>query len=192
MCFNKDCARHRKSVKRDVIEGDFVALLERMTPSEKLTEMVTELFKRGWQMRSSRAAALLKACGAEIAKVQKEVDSVLDRLVQATSQSVVAAYERRVGELEKTRLVLEERRSKSTGPLKSFEEMFERAICFLAGPAKLWRSGTFSERQVVLRLAFADRLAYCPENGFRTPKMSFPFKVKNEFPIQGVRVDCRG
>ena len=177
MCFNKDCTRHRKSVKRDVVEGEFAALLERVTPSEKLTVMVSELFKDAWQQRASQAAALLKACGVEMTKVQKEIDSVLDRLVQATSQSVIAAYERRVADLEKARLVLEERRSKNFGPLKTFEEMFERAMSFLAAPANLWKSGTFSEKQLVLRLTFADRLAYCPKNGFRTPKMSFPFKV---------------
>jgi hypothetical protein len=85
--------------------NEFLALLERMTPSERLVEVTAALFKKAWQQRALQAAAFFKACGSEIAKVQKEIDVVLNRLVAASSQSVVNAYERRVAELEKEKLV---------------------------------------------------------------------------------------
>jgi hypothetical protein len=74
--------------------NEFLALLERMTPSERLVEVTAALFKKAWQQRALQAAAFFKACGSEIAKVQKEIDVVLNRLVAASSQSVVNAYER--------------------------------------------------------------------------------------------------
>ena len=56
-----------------------------------------------------------------------------------------------------------------------------------ASPAKLWRSGSFEHKKLVLRLAFADHLAYCPDGGFQTPKTSMPFKL-----LEGVRGDIKG
>lgn len=44
-------------------------------------------------------------------------------------------------------------------------------------PPNLWRSGRFCDRKLVLRLTFADRLAYCPNVGLRTPETTLPFKV---------------
>ncbi|WP_439495380.1 hypothetical protein [Bosea sp. (in: a-proteobacteria)] len=55
--------------------------------------------------------------------------------------------------------------------------MSELACQFLASPSKIWKLGKFEYQKLALRLTFADRLAYCPENGFRTAKTTLPFKV---------------
>jgi hypothetical protein len=35
-------------------------------------------------------------------------------------------------------------------------------------------------RNLVLRLTFAERLCYCADSGFRTPKTTFPFSVLDD------------
>jgi site-specific DNA recombinase len=55
-------------------------------------------------------------------------------------------------------------------------------MLFFASHSKLWRSGDFEHRKLVLRLAFSDRIPYDRDGGFRTPKTSFPFKV-----LEGLR-----
>ena len=50
-------------------------------------------------------------------------------------------------------------------------------MVFLANPWNLWRSGSFTLKQTVLRLAFSERIAYCRKEGYRTPKTALPFKV---------------
>ena len=66
-------------------------------------------------------------------------------------------------------------------PKRPFDELFELAIQFLANPSKLWASGKMEHRNLVLRLTFAERLRYCPETGFRTPKTTFPFSILEGF-----------
>lgn len=124
-----------------------------------------------------QAKAVAKSYEREIVKIDAQIENFLDRIVEATSQSVVAAYEKRIGTLERSKLVLEEKRGNSTRQHGTFEELFELAFGFLANPSKIWNLGRIECQKLVLKLAFYDRLEYAPETGLRTPKTSLPFKA---------------
>jgi hypothetical protein len=55
--------------------------------------------------------------------------------------------------------------------------MFELALSFLSNPQKLWASGQYHLRRIVLRLAFSDRVTYCRQNGFSKVKTALPFNI---------------
>ena len=62
-------------------------------------------------------------------------------------------------------------------PLRSFDETLRTALDFLGEPHKLWASERIEDKRAVLKLAFAGRLAYNGNEGFRTANPSFPFKM---------------
>lgn len=70
--------------------------------------------------------------------------------------------------------------------------MFELAITFLASPCNIWEKGTFAERRAVLKMAFIGRLAYSRKSGFRTPKISIPFKALADFQSMKNEMAHRG
>jgi site-specific DNA recombinase len=47
-CFAKGCARKGKSIRRELIEGAFVALLERLTPTQRLFDLTRAMFRDAW------------------------------------------------------------------------------------------------------------------------------------------------
>jgi site-specific DNA recombinase len=55
--------------------------------------------------------------------------------------------------------------------------MFELALSFLSNPWKLWASGQYHLRRIVLRLTFSDRITYCRQNGFSNVKTALPFNI---------------
>jgi site-specific DNA recombinase len=61
--------------------------------------------------------------------------------------------------------------------LRSFDETLRTSLDFLAIPWNLWASERLEHEKAVLKLAFADRLAYVRNDGFRTPNLALPFKV---------------
>lgn len=81
----------------------------------------------------------------------------------------MSAYEKRIAELERSKLVLEEQRQNAAPRAGTFDELFELAMSFLANPSKLWVLGKLEYQKLVLRLTFADRLVWCPETGFKPP-----------------------
>ena len=48
-------------------------------------------------------------------------------------------------------------------------------------PLKLWLSDRIEHKRTALKLIFSERLAYDPELGFRTPKISMPFKLLADY-----------
>ncbi|MGB3215195.1 MAG: recombinase, partial [Alphaproteobacteria bacterium] len=111
----------------------------------------------------------------------RQIESLLDRIVDASSASVVGAYEKRIGTLESEKLLMEENLSSVGKPVRTFEEMFEHALAFLSNPLKLWLSDRIEHKRTALKLIFSERLAYDLESGFRTPKISMPFKLLADY-----------
>ena len=181
LCFAKGCERARKSIRRDVIEGAFGAFLKKLVPTKKLVALVTEMFKDAWNQRTAQTAVMARNAEQELRRLDKQIESLLDRVVDAGTDSVVKAYEKRIVTLEREKLVLKEKLTSDRAPKGSFEELFELALAFLANPYKLWESGDLALRKLVLRLTFAEQLRYCPIEGFRTPKTTMPFKLLESF-----------
>ena len=177
MCFEKTCVRNRKSIKREAIEGEFTEMLARVTPTPTLVNLAYSMFKNAWAQRLEQAQAFALGCKREADQIDKQVQKLLDRVVEASGTSVIQAYEKRIARMERQAMVLREKSQNADRPKQPFDELFELAMQFLASPSKLWASGKMEYRNLVLRLTFADRLSYCAKTGFRTPKTTFPFNV---------------
>jgi site-specific DNA recombinase len=102
---------------------------------------------------------------------------LLDRVVEATSDAIVKAYEKRIRDLETQKAVMRNRIANCGRPLASFSETYRTAFDFLANPCRLWHSEKLEDRRAVLKLVFAERLTYVRGEGYRTAQISMPFKL---------------
>lgn len=177
LCFNSACVSHRKSIPRAKIEGDFATLLDGLEPAPVLVRVAKAMLSDAWNIQRRNAAQIARAIKQGIAKADSEVERLLERILSATSSTVVAAYEKRIDELEREKLLLRERGQNAGKPVRPFSEMFELAMGFLAKPSNLWKSERIEDRQTLIRLVFAGRLAYSRNEGFRTPQTSSIFKA---------------
>jgi hypothetical protein len=118
---------------------------------------------------------------ASLAKIEHDVEQFLDRIAHATVPSVIATYESRIQQLEERRIELSEKIANCGRPLRSFDETLRTSLAFLANPCNLWASERPEDKKKVLKLAFADRLAYVRNEGFRTPDLALPFKVVSRY-----------
>ncbi|TCL90321.1 hypothetical protein C8J38_10837 [Rhizobium sp. PP-WC-2G-219] len=94
-----------------------------------------------------------------------------------------SAYERKIKELETQKAVMKDKIANCGKPLKSFSETYRTAFDFLANPSKLWLSPRLEDRRAVLKLVFAERLAYARNEGYRTAKISTPFKMLGDIDM---------
>lgn len=181
LCHNRGCESYRKSIPREEIEGRFEKLLGELQPTEGLFRIASGMFRELWNHRLTQAGALAQSAKREVAKIEKQIERFLDRIVEAETPSVISAYEKRIANLEKEKLLMREKLASGGKPQRPFDEMFEHAMTFLANPWKLWASERLDDKRTVLKLTFADRLAYCRNRGFRTPKTTMPFKYLGAF-----------
>ncbi|MEM1009765.1 MAG: hypothetical protein AAGJ35_12250, partial [Myxococcota bacterium] len=94
----------------------------------------------------------------------------MDRIVDAETTTSITAYKRRIALLERDKLLKVEKLDTGAALQRPLEEMFKLTLQFLANPQKLWASDRLEGKRTVLKLAFDERLAYCRQQGLRTPK----------------------
>ncbi len=180
LCHNKGCISHRKSIPRDHMESEFETILQSMQPSEYLVLIAKTMFKDAWNQRLVQARSVLAMMKRERTRIDSQIDQLLDRIVEADNPRVITAYEGKIAKLEKEKLLLTEKLQNQGKPKHTFEEMFELALNFLSNPWNLWTSGQIHLRKTVLRLTFAERMAYRRNEGFRTPQTTEPFNFLGE------------
>ena len=164
-----------------MLEGEFETVLRALKPSRGLFEIAREMFKNAWDQRLAQTKDRICRLKKDADKIDKQIEQLLDRIVETQNASVVAAYEKRIARLEKQKLLIEEKTKNSGKPRHTYEDLFELAVQFLSNPCKLWDSGQLALRRTVLKLAFSERITYCRNGGLRTPKTTLPFKLLTDF-----------
>ena len=159
------------------IEGKFAEVLKSLTPSEELFAAVRATFEDLWDARDKLARSQTSALKAELAKVKKQAEQLVERIVDSKIPSAIAAYEERLMKFEEEKLLLKERILNAGRPVSSYEDTLRTALDFIASPWKLLRSERLEHRRTVLKLTFADPLRYARNAGSRTANLSLPFNV---------------
>ncbi|MEZ5804970.1 MAG: recombinase family protein [Rhizobiaceae bacterium] len=177
LCDTKGCPEYRKSIRKEDIERDFDALLACLVPSQGLFHLAFDMLRDLWNHKLGSGREEIAAWQNNLRSIEKKIDQLIDRLVETTSDTVIAAYEKRVRDLEIQKALANEKIANCGRPLASFGETYRTAMEFLANPWKLWRSDRLEDRRAVLKLVFAERLPYARKNGYRTGEISMPFKL---------------
>jgi site-specific DNA recombinase len=180
LCPTKGCPSYRKSIKREELEAQFEDVLQRLEPAPSLFGLVKAVFRDAWDMRLAQTVEASSVLKANIKTTEKQIEQLLDRIVEASNESVISAYEKRIAKLEREKALAEERLAESGKPKHTFEESFEHAMRFLASPWKLWNNSNLAVKKTVLRLAFVEPVPYSRIQGLRTPNFAFPFKALGE------------
>ena len=188
MCFDRECGSSRKSIPRADIESEFEAILRATQPTETMSAMAKAMFTKAWNIHKANTVDAMTALRRQLSEIEKKTQTLLDRIVDASNDSVVQAYEKRISDLEKEGFVIQEKLENEPKPSRPFNEMFELAMQFFANPWNIWRSGNLEHKRMVLNLTFEDRLAYCRKTGFRTPKTTLLFNVLERLNMQNLKM----
>ena len=177
MCYaTKDCPDYRKSIKRADMEGNLEKILKELTPSEELFQVAYLMFKDIWDDRRHGHITLKQDLEKEFRSIESKVDQFLEQIVETNMPQIRSAYEQKISNLEREKLVIQEKMAKCGTILPEFDQTFRTALTMPSNPYKYWALGGIEEKINVLRLCFADNLIYDRNAGFRTAKTTLPFK----------------
>lgn len=177
LCQTKTCPSYGKSIPRDKLEGEFAEIIRTLQPSQKLFDLVTHMFRDIWNERSALLDDAIKSGQRRMRETEKQIETLLDRIMDATNPTVIKAYEDKIAVLERDKLKLREQLQAKLPEKGTFDKMLELSLKFLANPYNLWETGSITLKRTVLRLAFSERFTYHRFEGARTPQISLPFKT---------------
>ncbi len=184
-CQRKDCDMYGKSVRKEVIEGEFEELLRDIRPTEELFTVALAMFRDLWDERMQKRGEHAQSIEGKLKQTDRKIENLLDRIVDADNQNVVAAYEKRIQSLEDDKAVLQEKIEKCGCALPDFDESYRTTFKLLENPHGIWVSGGIEDKITALKLVFAERLQYDHKEGFRTASTSPPIRVLGEFEVIG-------
>lgn len=141
-----------------------------MQPTENVFQIARMMFKAAWDQRLAQSNQMLQELKRQVSDIEKQVGKLIERVVDTDNATIAAAYEKKITQLEREKLVTTEKIQNNGKPRHTFDEMFELAMGFLSSPWKIGGSGDLHLRKTLLRLAFSERIAYCRENGHLNPK----------------------
>lgn len=170
LCDTPGCCSKRKSIRRADIEDGAESLLRSLQPATQLFKLAKAIFTDIWEMRCSEAASARATLETQLQETGKQIENLLDRIMNASSSSVIGAYEKRIAELEREKIRLAERAESAVPEAGRLTEFNEPALTFLASPWNLYKNGSFALKRTVLKLAFAEPLRYSRNEGIEPLK----------------------
>ena len=180
MCRQSGCPSDGKSISRGKLEDALKELVLSLTPSAELYKLASETFRDIWNRRVKLGKDARAVSKIELGSIEKKIGQLLDRIVATDNPSVISAYEAKIDELEREKLILAEKIDKCGTPARDYSEIFQTSLDFLASPWNLWETGNLEDRRAMLKLVFGGSLQFKREVGFQTPEISLPFKWLGE------------
>lgn len=93
------------------------------------------MFREAWNRRLAQSAEITKTFQAKLKGIERDIDKLLDRIVDASNPNVFRAYEKKVASLEHEKALTEEGLVRAGTPRHTLEESFELALEF---PLRPW------------------------------------------------------
>lgn len=116
LCGYRGCEEKGKSIPRDLLETDFSEGLKKLVPARTTFEHAERLFKEAWAERSRSSAAESQRLKSKVRQIERDVDSLVKRLIDTQNKRTISAYENRIADLETEKLMLAEEAEKIAGP----------------------------------------------------------------------------
>lgn len=180
-CNNLACELRKKSVAREVIEGQFETLLRGIEPKPFVLKLSEAIFFDLWEKRMANFTENNAENVKELARVQSEIHKLVGMATRAASERVKVEYEKQIDELAKTERDLHAKTDPANRSKIDFRTALRRVFDYLKDPYYRWKNGDLIEKQLVLKLVFEDVLPYDLETGFRTAPLALPLRVFEHF-----------
>ncbi len=176
-CQWKGCISYGKSIKRDDLEGEFEKILRALKPTAEVYAIAKAMFKDIWAFRVDYQKKRATTLKTKTIEMERKIDTLVDLIVDANSPNLRANYEKRLNNLERDKLLLEERIAKCGRPIRDYDETLRTAMDFLSNPLILWGSERLEDKRTVLKLVFSEPLSWKRNEGLRTAKTTIPFSM---------------
>lgn len=133
-CETRGCEAKSKLVPRNNMEEGFTEIMKGLQPAKGLFDLAKAMLRDAWDMRLAVAHDERDAFQKQLRNINGQIESLLDRIVEANSASAVSAYEARIEKLERQKIVLNERFENAVPPKGRLEDCMELALKFLSSP----------------------------------------------------------
>lgn len=171
-CNTQSCVRHNKSVSGDRLDESFKELLKVVYPKSGAIQLAKAVLLDLWGKRVQTLGDQQARLEKQLTDTKKQVDVLSERVVRAMDEKLAHVYEQQIIKCQKESEELQEKLRNLGVSSVSFETALEVVFGFLKNPVVIWETEDINAKRLVLKLVFAEKLAYHPDLGFETAQKS--------------------
>ena len=171
-CNTKSCVRHNKSVSGDRVDEEFKKLLNTVYPKAGAMQLAKAVVVDLWRHKVAGIEGQQARLEKRLAETRQQTDMLSQRVVKAMDEKLVRVYEEQIVKLREEGESLQEKLKTLGLASVSFETALEVVLGFLENPLVIWGNENINAKRLVLKLVFAEKLAFHPKFGFETAQKS--------------------
>ena len=180
LCRQPHCPDVKKSVKREVMEGQFDEMLAALKPTAKTVEMLRQMTMECYEKSIKHVKEYYDGMAEEKRQIERKIEPLMQRILDTESLTLINSYEDHLRKLECRKAELTEKLAKRSSVISNPDKNFQTVFDFISNPQKLWRSSNIEHKQLATRLVFARPLQYDRKRGFQTAALTLPFTVSRQ------------
>ena len=173
----KACYMGGKSVRKELIEADFVRILESSKPAPQVLKLAKCILAEVHQTKMKTFQADLKRLEAQLKELAEDKQGIIKKLARTENAALVREYEKHLADLTVRETALQNQIEMAETQDTSLGTAFKTLSGFLQRPVDAWVKGNYDQKRNVLKMIFAEKLNYHQKTGFGTAAKSMPFRL---------------
>ncbi|MCE3238011.1 MAG: site specific recombinase [Gammaproteobacteria bacterium] len=150
------------------------------TPSKQVISLAKAITLDVFNQRLQQVDLTVAQAYSEIKKLDQQIDSATNKLIEAKSTAVQAALEKKIEELEQQRHHVQHSIDNLSNHQIDFGTVLNAVMTFIENPHDAWVRGDLKQKKLVQRLVFTRPIALHPSQPIGTADLSLPFKMLSD------------
>lgn len=179
-CKNRSCVYFGRSLSKKVIEDQFIALLERITPQERFLQVFESTVLHAWRNRHMAAKQERQHYETEVKRIETRKEQVIQ--MRMNGEITKDEFMRLKDGLEMRITALTISQNEAMANELDIEAALTYAVQFLRNLARQWQDMDIKQKQRLQKLVLPEGIGYDKAIGeFRTAILSPIFELNQRF-----------
>ncbi len=178
-CRNSHC--RAVNVRRESLEREFAALLERLAPERQYMRLFKEIVRQVWKQKVAASESVLRAAKGKLAELENRKNRLVDFLLEGRLDQ--QTYDEQTLRLRAEIEVAEQELREADVEHIDVEAVLAFAEKLVERPRQLWLESTLEQKQRLQRAFFPDGVKYT-KDGFGTAVSNSFFSVLRDLSEQ--------
>ena len=188
-CRQKECEMYGKSFNNHKVHDELEAILKSMKIDPSLHTAFEKVLEDVCNSDKEMQWATKQRNKQKIKEIDKSVNKLQDRILEASSGKVMELYEKKIDSLMLEKEALENEMHISDSIDKQVVlQTRQDAKAILENPAFVWELDHLELKRLMLNVLFDSELYYSTEGGLQTPSMSLIYCGLDEFTSSNTRM----
>ena len=181
ICHTKSCPRYGKSIRKEIIEGQFSELMQRTSLKTDIDVLVSAVFERVWEQEIVAFNMQETTKAQERKELEQKASLLTDAIFGSKSPQVKNVYEKQLEDVAERLEGLSVGSITNTDLSIPYRTALGKALGLLKSPYVVWSSLSVYEQQRLFFFIFEEKLSYNQQSGYRTEKSPNAIRLFEDF-----------